>query len=92
MIVEPEGMSFLDSTCSWAVDAVSCALLICAAVKLCVPWTSQSLVADPMWNRFMAYSVMSVLGAEVPAGSALISWINGSRRLPPGALCPGPSF
>jgi len=44
MMVDPEGMSFLDSTWSCAVDAVSCALLIWAAVKLWVPTTSQSLV------------------------------------------------
>src|ERR1700683_5517828 len=91
MIVDPDGMSFLDSTCSCDVEAVSCALLIWAAVKLWVPTTSQSLVPDPIWYFFMAYSVMTVFGAEVPAGNALISWINGSRRLPPGAFCPGPS-
>ncbi len=33
-IVEPEGMSFLDSTWSCAVDAVSSAPLIWAALKL----------------------------------------------------------
>jgi len=73
MMVDPEGMSFLDSTWSCAVDAVSCALLIWAAVKLWVPTTSQSLVDMEIWNLFIAYSVMTVFGAEVPLGNALIS-------------------
>ena len=74
------------------VDAVSCAPLIWAAVKLCVPTTNQSLVDEPMWYFFIAYSVMTVFGAEVPLGSALISWITGCWTLPPEGVWPGPTL
>ena len=39
-----------------------------------------------MWNSCIACSVMTVFGAEVPLGSAPISWITGSARQPAAAV------
>ncbi len=50
MTADELGWSFFDSTESCVVDAVSSALLIWAAVKGWVPWTSQSVVVVWMWN------------------------------------------
>ena len=50
MTADEVGWSFFDSTESCVVDAASSALLIWAAVKGCVPWTSQSVVLAWMWN------------------------------------------
>ncbi len=77
MTADEVGWSFFDSTESCVVDAVSSALLIWAAVKGWVPWTSQSFVLAWMWNSRMACSVITVFGADVPVGSAPISWMTG---------------
>ena len=80
------GWSFFDSTESCVVEAASSALLIWEALKACVPWTSQSVVVAWMWNSFIACSVITVLGAEVPAGRALTSWMTGLARQSVAAL------
>ena len=85
MTADEVGWSFFASTESCVVEAASSALLIWEAVKGWVPWTSQSVVLCWMWNSRMACSVITVFGAEVPVGSAPISWIDrmcepGSRR------------
>src|ERR1700691_5129598 len=86
------GWSFFDSTESCVVDAASSALLIWAALKGWVPRTSQSVVFASMWNSFIACSVTTVFGADVPLGSAPTSWINGCATQPVAAvqLCPPP--
>ena len=63
-----------------AAAAVSRAPVICAAVGLCGAWMSQpeTLVCRP--SAWMACSVITVLGAEVPDGSAPTSWITGLAR------------
>src|SRR5580658_8010060 len=82
MTAEDVGSSFFDSTESCAVDAVSSALLICDAVNGWVPWTNQSVVLAVIWNSFIACSVMTVFGADVPLGNAPISSITGSDEPP----------
>jgi hypothetical protein len=41
-----------------------------------------------MWNSFVACSVITVFGAEVPVGKAPSSWITGSARQSVAALHP----
>src|ERR1700728_1328314 len=82
------GSSFLDSTESCDVDAVSSALLICDAVKGCGPCTNQSVVLAEISNSFMACSVITVFGADVPLGSAPSSWITGFATQPVAAVQP----
>ena len=63
-----------------AAQAVSLASVICAAVGGCGAWISQpeTLVCRP--RAWMPCSVITVLGAEVPDGSAPTSWITGLAR------------
>ena len=60
-----------------AAAAVSRASVICSAVGGCAAWISQpeTLVCRP--RAVMACSVITVLGADVPEGSAPASWITG---------------
>src|ERR1700722_18780830 len=73
-----------------AAPAVSLAFVICAAVGLCGARMSQpwglTLLLRPSVR--MACSVMTVFGAEVPAGSAPTSWITGFCTHWPGQLLP----
>ena len=46
-------------------------------MKGCAPSTNQSVVLSEMWSLRIACSVITVFGAEVPLGSAPISWITG---------------
>ncbi len=85
---EEDGWSFFASTESWLVEAVSSAPLIWAPVKACAPCTNQSLVSVWRWNSRTACSVITVLGADVPLGSAPTSWITGWARQPDAAVQP----
>jgi len=67
-----------------AAAAVSRASVICAAVGLCGAWMSQPEAPACRPSVWMACSVITVLGAEVPDGSALTSWITGLARHCPG--------
>ncbi len=80
MIVDEAGMLFLVSMVRPAAAAVSLALVICAAVGGCGVWMSQPEmpVCRPSW--WIACSVITVLGADVPDGRALTSWITGLAR------------
>src|SRR3984957_9949925 len=62
-----------------AAPAVSLALVICAARGLGGARMSQpeALTLAPRPSVWMACSVITVLGADVPAGSALTSWMTG---------------
>src|SRR5215475_518612 len=76
-----------------AAAAVSRAPRICAAVGGCGAWMSQpeTLACKP--SAWMACSVITVLGADVPDGSALTCWITGLARqslLGQGQLVGGP--
>ena len=78
-------MLFLVSMDIPAAAAVSRALVICAAVGGFGVWMNQptALPVPVMCRVRMACSVNTVLGADVPDGSALISWITGlARQLP----------
>ena len=93
MTADELGWSFFDSTESCVVDAASSALLIWVALKGWDPWTSQSLVLAWMWNSRIACSVITVFGADVPRGSAPISWITGCGETAswrPYSVCDGP--
>ena len=83
MTADDDGWAFFDSTESCVVDAASSALLIWAAVKGWLPWTNQSDVFAVMWNSRIACSVITVFGAETPAGSAPTSWMTGFRTRQP---------
>src|SRR5260370_33851735 len=80
-----------------AAPAASLALVICPAVGGFGVWMSQPS-AEMLARRpsvRMACSVITVLGADVPDGSALTSWITGlARHRPLGhgkyVCCPGP--
>jgi hypothetical protein len=63
-----------------AAAAVSLALVICAAVGGCGAWISQpdTTGVRPSWRT--ACPVITVLGADVPDGSALTSWMPGFAR------------
>ena len=82
MITPTDGMLFLVSMVRPAAAAASRALVICAAVGGAGVWMSQpsavTLARRP--SVPMACSVITVLGAEVPDGSALTSWITGLAR------------
>jgi hypothetical protein len=67
-----------------AVGAVCLALVIWVAVSPPSPWISQPAVVAVNLNSRMACSVITVFGAEVPAGRAPISWIGGLARQLPG--------
>src|SRR5690348_11887343 len=98
MISDEDGALDLVSMIRPALAAASRALLICAAVGGCGVVTSQPAGLALRWNWWTARSVITVFGADVPAGSALTSWITGlGRQLvfghgkllplgPPGAL------
>src|SRR6266581_1435056 len=83
MIVADVGTLDLVSTVMPAAAAARWALWICALVSGLAVWISQpptplGPVCRPSVR--MACSVITVLGAEVPDGSALISWIGGLAR------------
>src|SRR5450755_2102067 len=80
MIVADVGMLFFVSMVMPAAEAVARASLICAAVGGCCVWISQPEVVVCRPNSWMACSVTTVLGADVPDGRALISWITGLAR------------
>ena len=82
MITETDGMLFLVSMVSPAAAAASRALVICAAVGGAGVWISQPSVVtlDCRCSAAMACWVITVLGADVPDGSALTSWITGLAR------------
>ena len=66
--------------------------MICAAVGGCGAWISQpeALVCRP--SAWMACSVITVLGADVPDGRAPTSWITGlARHWPAGTELVGPA-
>src|SRR6266566_2796050 len=67
-----------------AAEAVSLASVICAAVGGCEAWISQpeTLLCRP--SAWMACSVITVLGPDVPDGRAPTSWITGLARHWPG--------
>ena len=60
-----------------AAAAVSRAPVICAAVGGCGAWISQPDALGCRPSVWMACSVITVLGAEVPDGRAPASWITG---------------
>ncbi|HCU92859.1 MAG TPA: hypothetical protein DHU96_09015 [Actinobacteria bacterium] len=68
------------STVSPAAAAACWAALIWPAVSEPGVWMSQPAVVVVRWNWRTACSVITVFGADVPAGSALTSWIFGSAR------------
>ncbi len=82
MITRTDGMLFLVSMVRPAAAAASLALVICAAVGGAAVWMSQpsAVTLGCRWSVLMACSVITVLGADVPDGSALISWITGLAR------------
>ena len=86
-ITEVDGMLFLVSMDMSLAAAVTRALVICAAVKLCGAWINQPLTETlpcrpSVWT---ACWVITVLGADVPDGSAPASSITGlARQLPAG--------
>ena len=63
-----------------AAPAVSLAPVICAAVGGCGAWMSQPEALTCRPSVRMACSVITVLGADVPDGSAPTSWITGLAR------------
>ena len=80
MTANEVGWSFFDSTESCVVDAASSALLIWAARE-----GLRSLDQPVRRGRLdvelrMACSVITVFGADVPLGSAPISWMTGLAR------------
>jgi hypothetical protein len=66
------------------VVAVCLAFVIWVAVSPPGAWTSQPAVVAVNLNSRMACLVITVFGAEVPEGSAPISWIGGLARQLPG--------
>src|SRR5207245_9784573 len=90
MIVADVGTLDLVSTLMFAAAAASLALWICALVSGLAVWISQpATVPGPVCRPsvWMACSVITVLGADVPDGSALTSWIGGlARQLPTGRV------
>src|SRR5580700_9930947 len=78
------GMLFLVSMDIPAAAAVARALVICVGVGGFGVWTNQATVfpgpAPVRWRVRTACSVNTVFGADVPDGSALISWITGLAR------------
>src|ERR1700683_4204502 len=79
-----DGMLLTVSMLAPAVTAVCLAFVIWVAVSPPGAWISQPVVVAVNLNSRMACSVITVFGAEVPEGSALISWIGGLARQPPG--------
>src|SRR6516225_12389613 len=88
MIVADVGTLDLVSTDMFAAPAATCALWICALVSGLAVWISQpATLSGPVCRPSvrMACSVITVLGADVPDGSALTSWIEGlAMQLPLG--------
>src|SRR5437764_9205303 len=87
MIVADVGTLDLVSTLMLADAAARLALWICALVSGLAVWISQPATpAGPVCRPSvrMACSVIRVLGADVPDGSALTSWIGGVARQLPG--------
>src|ERR1039457_52244 len=102
MISAEEGALDLVSMVRPAAAAGSLALLIWAAVGGWGVWMGHPSVLTCRPNSWTACSVKTVLGADVPEGRALTSWITGLARqvlfgqgyvcwlLPPGPLPPPP--
>jgi hypothetical protein len=83
MIVADVGTLDLVSTDMPAAPAATCALWICALVSGLAVWMNQpSTSPGPVCRPSVrtACSVITVLGADVPEGSALTSWIGGLVR------------
>ena len=79
-----DGMLSTVSMLAPAVAAVCLAFVTWVAVSPPGAWISQPAVVAVNLNRRMACSVITVFGAEVPEGSAPISWIGGLGRQLPG--------
>ena len=82
-IVADVGTLDLVSTVMPAAAAASWAPRICALVSGLAVWISQPATSPGPVCRpsvRMACSVITVLGADVPDGSALTSWIEGLAR------------
>src|SRR5580658_10473966 len=78
-----DGMLLTVSMLAPAVAAICVALMIWVAVSPAGAWISQPAVVAVRLYARMACSVITVFGAEVPEGSAPISWIGGlARQLP----------
>src|SRR6516165_6439749 len=101
MIVADVGTLDLVSTDMCAAPAATCALWICALVSGLAVWISQPATPSGPVCRcsvWTACSVITVLGADVPDGSALTSWIGGlAMQLPFGqgnevGFWPGPGL
>src|SRR5215472_16201410 len=101
MTVADEGTLDLVSTLMFAAPAATWALWICALVSGLAVWISQpATLSGPVCRPSvrMACSVITVLGADVPDGSALTSWIEGlAMQLPLGqgnevGFWPGPGL
>src|SRR5690348_14822213 len=105
-IVAEVGMLDRVSTLMFAAAAATWALWICALVSGLAVWISQPMTPPgPICRPSVrtACSVITVLGGDVPDGSALTSWITGLARQAffgqgnevgfwpgPGPLGPGP--
>src|SRR4029077_3544370 len=83
-----DGMLLMVSMLAPAVAAVCLAFVIWVAVSPPGAWISQPDVVAVNLNSRMACSVITVFGAEVPEGSAPISWIGGLARQLPGRQGP----
>src|SRR6516165_1705720 len=79
-----DGMWLTVSMLAPAVAAVCVAFVIWVAFSPPGAWISQPAVVAVNLNTRMACSVITVFGAEVPDGRALISWIGGLARQLPG--------
>src|SRR5258706_9328588 len=79
-----DGMLLTVSMLAPAVAAVCLAFVTWAAVSPSGAWISQPAVVAMKLNCRMACSVITVFGAEVPDGSALVSWMGGLARQLPG--------
>src|SRR5882672_9559553 len=66
-----------------AAPAVSLASVICVAVGGCGAWISQPEGPVCRPSAWMACSVITVLGPDVPDGRAPTSWITGLARHSP---------
>ncbi len=80
------GASFFDSTLMLVVAASELALRSCAEVIVLLAWITQPprLFWFAMCRRRSALSVITVLGADVPAGSRLSTCTTGCATHEPG--------
>src|SRR5262249_59353317 len=83
MISDDDGMLDLVSTVMPFAAAATRALVICPAVGGFGLWMSQPSGTVCRPRARMACSVITVLGADVPDGRALTSWITGLARQSP---------